>query len=131
MGVGPQRLLSHRATTAPSSRNERKVCSSVEHQTSGAGHALGRMVHSMITQSSSGEVNVDECICVSVGHTYLETYTITSASAKRETEGFGAAGEELDLEPPAADRSRLTDQLIHPLLHNRAVAVGVDVCPTR
>src|SRR4030081_3665516 len=49
------------------------------------------------------------------------------SSAKREAEGFGAAVEELDLKPAVADRSRLTDQLIHPLLHNRAVSARVDI----
>src|ERR1700693_862062 len=47
--------------------------------------------------------------------------------SKREAEGFDAAVEELDLKPPVADRSRLTDQLIHPLLHNRAVFARVDI----
>jgi hypothetical protein len=47
--------------------------------------------------------------------------------SKREAEDFGAAVEELDLEPPLADRSRLTNQLMHPLLHNRATPVGVDI----
>src|SRR6266702_7886479 len=48
-------------------------------------------------------------------------------SAKREAEGFGASVEELDLKPPVADRSRLTDQQIHPRLNNRAVSVRIDV----
>src|SRR5947207_14845187 len=47
--------------------------------------------------------------------------------AKGEAEDFGAAVEELDLKPPVRDRSRLTDQLIHPLLHNRDIPIGVDI----
>src|SRR3989440_4015961 len=49
--------------------------------------------------------------------------------AEREAEGFGAAIEELDLKPPVRDRSLLTDELIHPLLHNRAIPIGVDISP--
>ena len=45
-------------------------------------------------------------------------------SSEGEAEGFGAAVEELDLKTAVADRSGLTDQLIHPLLHNRAVPVA-------
>src|SRR5258708_13297194 len=49
------------------------------------------------------------------------------SSAKCEAEGFSAAIEELDLKTAVLDRSRLTDQLIHPLLHDRAVSVRVDI----
>src|SRR5438874_12814107 len=47
--------------------------------------------------------------------------------AKREAEDFGATVEELDLKTAVEDRSGLTDQLIYPLLHNRALPVGVDI----
>src|ERR1700694_2503847 len=47
--------------------------------------------------------------------------------SKREAEGFGTGVEELDLKPAVADRSRLTDQLIHPLLHNPDASVRVDI----
>jgi hypothetical protein len=47
--------------------------------------------------------------------------------AKREAEGFGAPVLELDLKPPVTDRSLLADELIHPLLYNRAVPVCVDI----
>src|SRR6266851_2557652 len=49
------------------------------------------------------------------------------SSAKCEAEDFSAAIEELDLKTAVLDRSRLTDQLIHPLLHDRAVSVRVDI----
>src|SRR5258708_32777434 len=49
------------------------------------------------------------------------------SSAKCEAEGFSAAVEELDLKTAVPDRSRLTDQLIHPLLQDRAVSVRVDI----
>src|SRR5260370_19192085 len=49
------------------------------------------------------------------------------SSAKREAEGFSAAIQELDLKTAVADRARVTDQLIHPLLHDRAVSVRLDI----
>src|SRR5437667_11806252 len=55
------------------------------------------------------------------------------ALSKREAEGFGAVIEELDLKAPVADWLGLTNQLIHPLLHNRAIPVRADInsvgCP--
>src|SRR5689334_20673803 len=55
----------------------------------------------------------------------------SSRSPERETESLSAGIEKLDLEPAVADRLRLPDQLIHPLLHDGAVAFGVDVGTVR
>ena len=47
--------------------------------------------------------------------------------SEREHERFDAGVEELDLEPPVADRLGLADQLVHPLVVGGAVALVVDV----
>src|SRR5256885_15959587 len=47
--------------------------------------------------------------------------------AERERKSLHAGIEKLDLEPSIGDRLRLSDQLIQPLLGNRAVALFVDI----
>src|SRR5215813_201943 len=53
------------------------------------------------------------------------------ASSEREAERVDAGVEELDLEPSIRDRLRLPDQLIHPVLDDRAIAAGVDITALR
>ena len=48
-------------------------------------------------------------------------------SSEREHECFYAGVEELDVEAPVCDCSRLTNQLVEPLAGHRAVAVVVDI----
>jgi hypothetical protein len=48
-------------------------------------------------------------------------------SAEGEDEGLHARVEELDVELPVGDGTALTDQLVEPLLVERAVALLVDV----
>ena len=52
---------------------------------------------------------------------------LSSMSSEGEHECLDACVEELDLEPPIADRRGLADQLVHPLVVGGAVAVLVDV----
>src|ERR1700730_819684 len=48
-------------------------------------------------------------------------------SSEGEAERFDARVKELDLEPSTRDRLCLPDQLIHPLLYDRAIALRVDI----
>src|SRR5918994_6877055 len=52
-------------------------------------------------------------------------------STKREAEELHAWLEELDLEGALADRSRLADELVGPLLGDTAIALGIDVGAVR
>src|SRR5438046_2979993 len=52
-------------------------------------------------------------------------------SAERESKSLHAGIEKLDLEPSISNRLRLSDQLIQPLLGNRAVALFVDIDSVR
>src|SRR5215471_21319874 len=52
---------------------------------------------------------------------------VDRGSSECETERFGAGIEKLDLKPSVHDGLRLADQLIHPLLAERAIAVPVNV----
>src|SRR5262245_27973836 len=55
------------------------------------------------------------------------TLAFTESSAEGEGERFDAGVEELDLEATVVDRARLADELVHPLVVRKAVAVPVDV----
>src|SRR5438067_2527925 len=51
----------------------------------------------------------------------------TCRSTERERKGFRARIEELDLEQSIGDRLWLADQLVHPLVGNRADTLVVDI----
>ena len=57
----------------------------------------------------------------------LNVRMVHNGSAEREREGLHARIEKLDLEQSIGDGPGLPDQLIQPLLGNRAVALLVDV----
>src|SRR5882724_12860051 len=58
-----------------------------------------------------------------------DSSTEWNGSAERERKRLHARVEELDLELSVSDGFRLSDQLIQPLLGNRAAALVVDVDP--